>query len=67
MGILTWLEDLSAYSARKRQGRGAAEWQNVKRSIEKHLDNNEGKVKVLSWQVSAIKPRGSSGMQLCEK
>lgn len=46
---------------------GAAEWQNVKRSIEKHLDNNEGKVKVLSWQVSAIKPRGSSGKHLCEK
>lgn len=45
MGILTWLEYLPAFSARERQGRGTAEWQNVKRSIEKHLDNNEEKSK----------------------
>lgn len=48
MGILTWFEYLPAYSATERQGRGAAEWQNVKRSIEKHLDNKEEKAKVLS-------------------
>lgn len=40
MGILTWLEYLPAYSAREGQGRSTAEWQNVKRSIEKHLNNN---------------------------
>lgn len=61
MGILTWLEYLPAYSARERQGRGAVEWQDVKRSIEKHLDNNEEIAKVLSWHMSAIKLRGSSG------